>query len=271
MLQVRNMGRANDTAPKLRVSADVPSRRGHGARTEEEASMRASIVIAAAAAAALSGPALAADLPARTMAPAPAAVTYMPVFTWTGLYVGLNAGYGWRNSTTVTVTGPVSYFQSFSDSNNGGFVGGGQIGYNWQTGAIVFGAEADIQYADLGGKHSFAPFWNGGSNGNYFGTVRGRVGFAFDRALIYATGGLAYGDVGQDWWGNNSTRAGWTLGAGVEYAFTNNWTARVEGLWVKLDKGNKNGVFYYAGAPYYASSSKNDGFGVIRAAINYKF
>ena len=75
-----------------------------------------------------------------------------------------------------------------------------------------------------------------------FGTVRGRLGFAFDRALIYVTGGLAYGGVGMRTSSSNTTRsAGWTVGGGLEYAFTNNWTAKIEGLYVNIDRGNNNG------------------------------
>jgi len=228
-----------------------------------------SLAAAAVALAALSGTALAADLPQRYSAPAPA--VYAPVFTWTGFYVGLNAGYGWQNSSDIsfynTALGTTAVL---SNSNDGGFVGGAQAGYNWQMGQFVFGAEADIQYADLGGNGNWAPYYYGGSsNGNYFGTVRARLGFAVDRALFYVTGGLAYGDVGHSIFGGSGTKAGWTVGAGVEYAFTPNWTARIEGLYVNIDRGNGSG--YLVGTPYYVTSSKSNDFGVIRAAINYKF
>jgi outer membrane immunogenic protein len=235
--------------------------------------MMRSLLLAATALTAFSAVASAADLPARSAAPAP--VIYAPIFTWTGFYVGLNAGYGWQNSSDVTFYNTVTNtFVTVSNTSNsdGGFVGGGQLGYNWQMGQIVFGAEADIQYADLGHNNNYYPYWYGsGSSNNYFGTVRARLGFAVDRALLYVTGGLAYGDVGGNFFGSSNTKAGWTVGAGVEYAFTNNWTARVEGLWVNIDSGNKVGYFTYLGNPWTATSNKNDGFGVVRAAINYKF
>ena len=154
--------------------------------------------------------------------PAPITTTYVPVFTWTGFYVGVNAGYGWTQSNNVTFTTPTGLWTTYSSGNNSGFTGGGQIGYNMQYNQFVFGLETDIQYADFGKKNYYStglgPFPTFATdNGNYFGTVRGRVGYAIDRTLIYVTGGLAYGDVGQTV-GNASTNWGWTLGGGVEYA-----------------------------------------------------
>jgi outer membrane immunogenic protein len=232
--------------------------------------MMRKILLASVALAAVSAPALAADLPSRKYEPA-APVVYAPVFTWTGFYVGLNAGVGFSqsNNTTVTDFGPVTPgTYTYSQGNNNGFVGGAQAGYNWQTGQFVFGVETDIQYADLGNKHDFGGYYYGGSsnNGNYFGTVRGRVGYAFDRALIYVTGGLAYGDIGGGI-GNSSTKAGYTVGGGLEYAFTNNWTAKIEGLYVNIDRGN---AIYY-GPTYTVHESKNTDFGVVRVGLNYKF
>ena len=231
------------------------------------------LLLAATALTVMSGAASAADLPTSKGAPM-APVVYAPVFTWTGFYVGLNAGYGFTNNRDVTFyssTGAV--FTSTSRNNDGGFVGGGQIGYNWQFGQIVAGVEADIQYADLGGKNNgFAPiFTSRGNSSNYFGTVRGRVGYAFDRALIYVTGGLAYGDVGNNGFGNNDdTKVGYALGGGLEYAFTPNWTAKIEGLYVNIDRGNR--TTFIAGTPSYTVvSGKNNDFGVVRAGLNYKF
>ena len=228
-------------------------------------------LLAATALTALSAPAFAADLPSRQMAPA-APVAYAPVFTWTGFYVGVNAGYGFTNSKDIafvnTVTGASTVF---SNGDDGGFVGGGQLGYNWQTGAFVFGVETDIQYADFGGNRNFGAFGTFGSSGNYFGTVRGRLGFAMDRTLLYATGGLAYGDIGDSLFGSNDTRVGYTLGAGVEYAFTNNWTAKLEGLYVNIDRGNRFGVVAVGANNFAVNQGKNNDFAVVRVGLNYKF
>jgi outer membrane immunogenic protein len=220
----------------------------------------------------------AADLPARSapMAPVIAAV---PLFTWTGFYVGVNAGYGWNtNSNNNGFYNPaLGTFYSGGGGSDGGFVGGGQVGYNYQVGQFVVGVETDIQYADINSNNNGFAYngYAGGSNnsGNWFGTVRARGGFAFDRALIYATGGFAYGDIGGGsslvynptasyyYSGGSSTNTGWTLGGGVEYAFTNNLTAKVEGLYINLDSNNHS---------VYGNSNKGE-FGVVRAGLNYKF
>ncbi|MFC7396964.1 outer membrane protein [Chelatococcus sp. GCM10030263] len=221
--------------------------------------------------------AFAADLPSRQVAPV--APIVVPIFTWTGFYVGVNAGYGWNTNSDDEVFIPgVGY--AGTDSNDGGFVGGGQIGYNYQFGQFVAGVEADIQYADLNsddnGSYYAGNYGAGyGSHGiEWFGTVRARLGFAIDRALIYATGGFAYGGGGNGSGGyydgyyydnGDDVRTGWTLGGGLEYAFTDNLTARVEGLYVNLGKEDGNifsGVY---------NNRKDTEFAVVRAGLNYKF
>src|SRR3954454_306044 len=184
----------------------------------------------------LSAAAFAADLPSRRAAPAP--YVAVPVFTWTGFYVGVNAGYGFSNNDrnglgayNVTGAGDVSpaifapgttITQGALDRDNSGFVGGGQIGYNYQIGQWVIGVEADLQYADLnksregdrvtairGDGVNYANLgFVGARNANFggldwFGTVRGRLGWAMDRFMIYGTGGFAFG--GAD---NNVNSAG---------------------------------------------------------------
>src|SRR3954462_9843038 len=147
------------------------------------------ILLASVALFGFAGAASAADLPLRAAPPAPI-VAAVPVFTWTGFYSGGNAGYGWMSDDRI-----VDPLFGFTGGNNdGGFVGGGQIGYNYQIGSFVVGLETDIQYADLGGAGNNV--FGVGNNGNWFGTLRARAGVAFDRALIYATGGFAYGDIG---------------------------------------------------------------------------
>ena len=191
---------------------------------------------------------VAADLPSRSPPVAP--TIYAPVFTWAGLYVGLNAGVGWGDSGGVIVTGPtaVSSASLGGGSSDGRFIGGAQIGYNWQSGAIVYGLETDIQYVDTGGNVAWGPYtwWGGrgGGDGAYFGTVRARIGYAFDRTLIYITGGLAYGGLNTNpITGNSTSNAGWTIGGGVEYAFTHNWTVKIEGLYVDTGEGRRAEAF----------------------------
>jgi outer membrane immunogenic protein len=196
----------------------------------------------------LASGAMAADLPSRR-APAPI-IAAVPVFTWTGFYVGVNAGYGWNANDSITVGGV-----RFDLDDEGGFVGGAQAGYNYQIGSFVVGLEGDIQYADFGGDDRF-DFDNDGiadddfNNSDWFGTVRARAGVAFDRALIYATGGFAFAD----------DATGWTVGGGLEYAFTNNLSAKVEGLYVNLDQDDN-----------FLGIDNDAEFGVVRAGLNFRF
>jgi outer membrane immunogenic protein len=398
----------------------------------------------------------AADLPARA---APPPVYIPPAFTWTGFYIGVNAGYGFEtrdrgnngffgnNQQVIIPTGaggfgaigpsfpvggingpalpvaqnafaggvltPFNGANNFGFNNNrrrrDGFVGGGQIGYNWQLtpgAGLVIGFEADAQFADLnrrndnffgvggfgfgntvangtavgvqalgpigvagpvivqggggaplfftgvtggtlaaptpavagavviaqpagtpllaagvGGNVTFLDPFRVANNGNrgvdWFGTVRGRLGYAFDRTLLYVTGGLAYGggDRNNDNFdntgfgsfgfgggnnnnGGNRIRVGYTVGGGLEYAFTNNLSVKLEGLFVSLDdRRNNNGFFGFAGnapvpyardaagntyfAPAAAFTNQNQGlfnrnrsqteFAVVRVGLNYKF
>ena len=147
------------------------------------------------------GASFAADLPIRSAAPAPVYAA-VPMFTWTGLYVGVNAGYAgdkfeYPFSAAITGGGPVLATGSAS-LNSSGFTAGGTIGYNWQFGGgWVIGLEGDYNWANVEGK------LNAGINGfgslevgselTSFGTARVRLGYGFDRALFYVTGGYAYG------------------------------------------------------------------------------
>ena len=262
------------------------------------------LLLATVALSAMAGSAVAADLPYRRSAPAPLpAFVAVPVFTWSGLYVGANAGYGFAGDGTVTTTGN----QAITTSNvaNGfrpasqkleadGFVIGGQIGYNYQIGSMVLGLETDIQYTDLSKSSSYlssrgdpASFRTSTS---YLGTVRGRIGYAFDRWMIYATGGLAYGDVysratfnsfippnGVQFNGTKSgTETGYTVGAGVEYAFPmlnlGSSAATVKDEYLYYDLGSRNiTVGNVLGAPTsYNSKFQNDGH-IVRAGLNWKF
>jgi outer membrane immunogenic protein len=244
-----------------------------------------------ATAALLASAASAADLPARAAPPAP--IITAPIFTWTGFYAGVNLGGGWRDSNNqdVFLTGPgvpgglVGGTLHFDDDNDGHFLGGGQIGYNYQIGSFVIGAEADIQWIDTNNNNNavFIPgpgfvgtFVPGEfeDSSDWFGTVRARAGVAFDRFLIYATGGLAYTD--------NDT--GWTAGGGVEWALPVNWfgssavTFGVEGLWISIDQDNNNdhvGTFTPVGGPpvevFVPHDSNDQDFFVARAKLNFKF
>jgi outer membrane immunogenic protein len=283
-------------------------------------------LLAGTAFAGLTASAFAADLPRRA---APPVFTPVPVFTWTGFYAGFNAGYGFstRDDRSPTVLGvpATGVFAgpavvAFDNRNStDGFVGGGQIGYNYQFtpgSGVVVGVEADAQYVDFGRNRnrfiSSAPLLPGalafnpsGISGlDYFGTVRGRLGYAFDRTLVYATGGFAYGSGGgRDFGLPNGSRdefqTGYAVGGGVEFAITPDSflsflnffrssavTFKIEGLYVNLDRGNRNnGIFAVntAGVPVALSTPgvvlaagnanlrRDTEFAVVRAGVNYKF
>ena len=165
----------------------------------------------------VSGAAIAADLPRNSPAPyyspAPAVL-----YNWTGPYAGLNIGYEW-GKVTNTVGRP------------SGIAGGGQFGYNWQSGQFVFGGETDIQFS--GADDTFAP-WK--FSNPWFGTLRARAGVAFNNVLLYATLGLAYGSLKGQLLGLDETKTetGWAGGVGAEYGFTPNWSAKVEYLYMDL-------------------------------------
>ncbi|MDB5551830.1 MAG: outer membrane protein Omp31 precursor [Rhizobium sp.] len=207
--------------------------------------------------------AAAADLPSRGYAPAP--VYAAPIFTWTGFYIGVNAGYGGdKNSYSINGLGNIASITS------GGFIGGGQIGYNYQFlgTAFVLGLEADLQATNIEGKVTILGLGIG-SKLDYLGTVRARLGYAFtDRALIYATGGLAYGRVKTNIANIISfggTNTGWTAGAGIEYALTQNWSLKTEYLYVDL--GSKSS---FLGLGNLSVGVKNHEH-IVRAGLNYRF
>jgi outer membrane immunogenic protein len=202
--------------------------------------MRKSLLLGVCASALVAGSALAADLPARAR---PAPVAPIPVFSWTGFYIGANIGGAWSNSTlTDNVTGA-----SFS-TNNSGFIGGGQFGYNWQfNNNWVLGIEGDIDGTTISKTSNAVPTTigtlQGSLNTDWIATLGGRIGYTVDHWMFYAKGGGA--------WVQNSatltnlttgasasasnTNSGWMAGAGVEWAFAGPWSAKLEYNHIGLD------------------------------------
>lgn len=245
-------------------------------------------------------------------------------FGWTGFYVGVHGGYGGSTAdvdvaasgvtippfgahaaTATMVSGVPTDFAT----NAKGFIGGGTLGYNVQTGRFVWGVETDLSWADIEGTNSqsgvfpgiggAAPITTAGTvqeKLDAFGTLRGRLGFAPDgRLLIYATGGLAYGHVASNTniseafppsvltpisggiGSASQFRVGWTAGAGVEYAFAPHWSVKAEYLYYDLGTLTYNSVPIispFGGTPSASigvkSSAEFDG-SIVRAGINYKF
>jgi len=195
----------------------------------------------------------------RRAAPAPMPAYVAPIYNWSGPYIGINGGGGWGRS---------SWSGTDSFSLSGGLIGG-TLGYNWQTGPWVYGLEGDIDWSNLRG--STTTFCPGGceTRNSWLATVRGRVGYAFDRFLPYATGGVAIGDINANASGFGSastTRAGWTVGGGVEFALAGNWTAKAEYLHVDLgsfDCGLSCGVPFTNNVSFQSD--------IIRGGLNYRF
>jgi outer membrane immunogenic protein len=179
-----------------------------------------------AALAGFAGAAAGADL--SRPAPYAPAPYLAPYYNWTGFYVGLNGGGGWGTST----------WSGFSSFNTSGGLIGGTVGYNRQFGPLVAGIEGDLDWANIkgGGICTFGCQ----TTDNWLGTVRGRLGYAADRWMPYITGGLAFGNfqAASTIGNSNTTNAGWTVGAGVEYGLVSNVTVKAEYLYVNL--GNFN-------------------------------
>jgi outer membrane immunogenic protein len=175
---------------------------------------------------AATGPAGAADLPYRY--PAPVTKAYSPIYTWTGFYLGLNGGGGWGRSRWDNV-------DTFDVS--GGLIGA-TVGYNVQLGQVVFGVEGDIDWSGIKGDMNPVLCPGGCTTRNHWlATVRGRIGYAFDRFLPYLTGGLALGNIDATLpglVGIDQTNAGWTIGGGIEFGVTNNVSLKAEYLYVDL-------------------------------------
>jgi len=218
----------------------------------------------------LGAPALAADMPVK----APPSVA-APVFNWTGFYVGGTLGYGWGDTIQIGDAGD-SGFHRWS-----GIAGGATAGVNWQSGVWMLGIETDFSWSDIKAHWGDAPGWGCASvpgtaacinKVEWFGTTRGRIGYAFDRFLPYATLGAAYARLhGQ--WGTacntaacfTSTRSGLAYGGGFEWAFAPNWSAKVEYLRIDLAATDFES---HGGDPLKIGKPR---FDVVRAGLTYRF
>jgi outer membrane immunogenic protein len=219
------------------------------------------------------GAAAAADVvpPPPPMLPPPP-MPLVRIFSWTGFYIGGNAGWN-RTTGSGTFNTPLGA-DPFTVSGSNGFLGGAQAGYNWQVGSFVLGGETDFQGATGSGTLGAiaGPTVSATAKMPWFGTVRGRVGYAIERILVYATGGAAYGD--STWNGtvssagafsSSATFSTWTAGAGVEMAFGDCWSAKVEYLYMGTPSSRPT-------IPTITSvSGGNANTNIVRAGINYHF
>lgn len=229
----------------------------------------------------------AADLSEPYIAPAP--VPYVEAFTWTGLYGGVNIGYAFGGSDNVGIhQNPGGYDGRYGKLGMSGIFGGGQVGGNMQFGNFVFGLEADIQAADIDDKASGSNAFRSTaakSSVDWYGTLRPRLGVAFDRTLVYATGGLAFGGVDYraatinaagDYasFKKGTTRTGYTVGGGVEYALDSAWSVKAEYQYVNFGKYNVSGSEYDAGGASTGrtlSTKATPDFHSVRLGFNYRF
>jgi outer membrane immunogenic protein len=217
------------------------------------------------------GQAMAADLPARVpvrqAAPPPAVYAY----NWSGFYVGGHGGGGWSDKCFT--------FAGAGDGchDGDGWLGGGQVGYNWQTGQFVFGVEFSGSWADIAGSHPavLVPADSYSSEVNTILMLTGRVGLSFDRVLAYVTGGGAwvrdrfeYTQAGVGTASARENRTGWTVGAGLEFAITPNWSLGAQYNYVDL--GDRNTAFSGGGvAPFTDNVDQQLHLATVR--LNYRF
>jgi outer membrane immunogenic protein len=260
--------------------------------------MRKTIAAVTTAIALVSAPAFAADLPMKA-GPLPPA----PVWSWTGFYIGAHVGAGWgENETTVTgfsatvpnnpvIAGTANF--PFNQNSRSGFLGGGQVGYNWQTGMFVLGVQGDIAGLDVKGTDPCLVILTCTSKSDWLATVSGRLGaVVLDRGLVYVKGGGAWLDT------NNSvalgaltiagrtvvpatnitsgsyTQGGWLLGMGTEWMITPNWTAFVEYDYMRFD--NKSATFalnpaLVAPATVNINTNQTNTLSIAKVGVNYKF
>jgi outer membrane immunogenic protein len=230
---------------------------------------------------ALAGQAFAADLPSRKEAPV--YVAPAPIFSWTGFYVGADIGGSWGNAN-LWVPGTGLY--SFShNANNNGVIGGGFIGYNYQFGNFVLGVQGEFDGTGTGNSRYTAAAVGGRGivyessfNQNWIASIDGRLGFAMDRTLLYVIGGVAWDSAAGHitntfnnlgWTTGSNTRTGYDFGGGIEYAFTNNWTGRIEYRYYNF--GTTNYAFTtdtFLGNTYTRTTLTNN---VVRVGLAYKF
>jgi outer membrane immunogenic protein len=235
------------------------------------------VLLAASAIAAFVGTASAADM----RAPVYKAMAPVAAYNWTGLYLGVNAGLGVGEHSTI-LNVPSSPLGTSVTGAPIGAIGGVQAGYNWQFGNWVLGVEADIQGSGQSETHCLlqcvpALSANVEQNLSWFGTVRGRVGYTIGNGILaYYTGGFAYGNAettiteaaggAPGTFKFSDTKTGWTLGSGVEAALGGNWTGKIEYLYIDL--GSFDGSYNFAGATHFYSQEVRSH--VFRGGLNYR-
>jgi outer membrane immunogenic protein len=221
----------------------------------------------------LAAPALSADLPSR--APPPVYIPPTPIFTWTGIYLGGQVGYAWGTQrANVLLPDGTTLFNSYSAE---GVIGGAHVGYNYQVNQWVLGIEGSVDGTSI--SKTFIP---GGAFGVSYttsapiqGSIRGRLGLAWDRVHLYATGGAAFAGVDATYASalgtvsQSSTRVGWTVGGGIEYAVTNNWSVRAEYRYSDFGSYSHSPAGVFIGGP--ATVNRHFTQNQVQVGFSYKF
>ncbi len=229
-------------------------------------------------------PAAAADIPVPAYQPQPAIV----LFSWTGFYIGAHGGGGWGRKETTTAPylfGTALIAPAPATIDVSGWLAGGQIGANYQVGSWVFGAEAQASWSNLAGSTgctaiSAGVTLNGTCNVKVdaLGTIAGRVGWAWDRLLVYGKGGVAWTNDHYNWnsatllqpnLASNETRWGWMVGAGIEYAFLDSWSGKIEYNYLRM--GTRTPNFTSASGLNSVTYSIRESISVVKLGINYRF
>ena len=230
------------------------------------------------------GTAMAADLGRPAPAPVYKAPPMAPAFSWTGFYLGGNLGGAWDKSN---ITDSVFGLNFGNGNSNGVFIGGGQVGANYQVNNFVFGVEGDFDWASNNNNSGTGIVGPGGhtftasANDRWLTTLTGRLGIAYDRVLFYGKGGGAWvgsnsftvtdATTGASITGSNSgTSSGWVAGGGIEWAFANNWTAKVEYDYVGL---SNRSFTVPVGAPVLVGDTftLNHNIQMVTVGVNYLF
>ena len=261
--------------------------------------MYRNILLASVGALALSGSAaLAADLPSR--APPPVYLPPAPIFTWTGVYIGGQIGYAWASGNN-NFTGYDPFFGTgtfLSTSVGGtpsGVIGGANVGYNYQINQWVLGLEGSVDGTSLSNTAAAVvpdgTVLTAHSTAVLQGSIRGKLGVAWDRALIYATGGVAFGGFntnlsisnpgttlvapGVPFFANGSvstTRVGWTVGGGIQYAVTNNWSVFAEYRYTNWGSLNDtNNLVFSADPGVFFNGNRHLNQNQVQVGFDYKF
>jgi outer membrane immunogenic protein len=223
-------------------------------------------------------PAMAADMRAPVKAPPPAIVA--PAFNWSGFYIGAHVGGAWSDkdwpltsSNGVFLVFPG--FPHFGSHDVKGFIAGGQVGFNWQASGSnwVLGVEAQASWSNADGEHTVDVF-RFRTEVEWLGTVTGRLGYAFDRVLVYAKGGFAFAHDKHELavftdptLFTDKTRTGWTVGGGVELALWQNWSAKLE--YNYMDLGRKDVTF--SDGVTFMTFDVDQQMHVVKFGINYRF